>query len=385
MKIHLLAASILAVPFAAIASGAMAQPIEGVYIGAGGGANFMSNERVRTVTSGSTTVSVPSGLNSRGFQTGYTGLGSVGWGFGNGVRLEVEGSYRHNEMSFSPPAGTTASGTENKYGVMGNVLFDMDIGSPYVFPYLGAGAGYQWVHQDVGSRTVSVTPGVGGAGVASTTTTHLSGNPGGFAYQAMAGLSFPIPGVVGLSVTTEFRYLGLAGDRKYSGTATSSGGFGLAPAPITTAISNKVTSDNNYSLMLGVRYAFNVVPPSYPSPVPVAAPAPQASRSYVVFFDWDKADLSARARQIVAEAAQASTHVAVTRIEVSGYADRTGTAQYNQALSRRRADNVAAELVRDGVPKAAISVMAFGDTKLLVPTAAGVREPQNRRVEIVLK
>ena len=104
-----------------------------------------------------------------------------------------------------------------------------------------------------------------------------------------------------------------------------------------------------------------------------------------MFFDWDKADLTARARQIIAEAAQNSTHVQVTQIEVSGYADRTGTAQYNMVLSRRRADNVAAELVKDGVPKNIIAIQAFGDTHLLVPTGPGVREPQNRRVEIVLK
>ena len=54
-------------------------------------------------------------------------------------------------------------------------------------------------------------------------------------------------------------------------------------------------------------------------------------------------------------------------------------------LSRQRADNVAAELVKDGVPKNVIMIQAFGDTHLLVPTAAGVREPQNRRVEIILK
>jgi len=54
-----------------------------------------------------------------------------------------------------------------------------------------------------------------------------------------------------------------------------------------------------------------------------------------------------------------------------------------QGLSERRARTVAAELVRDGVPQNAISMHAYGDTKLLVPTGPGVREPQNRRVEIV--
>jgi outer membrane protein OmpA-like peptidoglycan-associated protein len=51
----------------------------------------------------------------------------------------------------------------------------------------------------------------------------------------------------------------------------------------------------------------------------------------------------------------------------------------------RRAQAVAGELVRLGVARNSIDIMAFGDTKPLVPTAAGVREPQNRRVEIILK
>ena len=70
---------------------------------------------------------------------------------------------------------------------------------------------------------------------------------------------------------------------------------------------------------------------------------------------------------------------------MSGHADLTGSPAYNQRLSLRRANNVAAELVRQGVPQSAITIQAFGDTRPLVPTARGVREPQNRRVEIVLK
>jgi outer membrane protein OmpA-like peptidoglycan-associated protein len=139
----------------------------------------------------------------------------------------------------------------------------------------------------------------------------------------------------------------------------------------------------NISGMLGLRYAFGVAPAPVAAPAPVPAPAP--ARTYLVFFDWDKADLTPRARQIIADAAQASTRVATTRIEVGGHADRTGTAQYNQQLSMRRAQNVAAELVRLGVARNAIDINAFGDTRPLVATGPNTREPQNRRVEIVLR
>ena len=70
---------------------------------------------------------------------------------------------------------------------------------------------------------------------------------------------------------------------------------------------------------------------------------------------------------------------------MAGHADRSGDAAYNQRLSQRRAEAVAAELVRDGVARGNISVQAFGESRPLVPTADNVREPQNRRVEIVLR
>jgi OOP family OmpA-OmpF porin len=107
------------------------------------------------------------------------------------------------------------------------------------------------------------------------------------------------------------------------------------------------------------------------------------AKTFLVFFDWDKADLTARSEGIVRDAAGYSTSAKYTRIDVGGNTDASGTPSYNQGLSERRARAVAAELVRDGVPHSAISMHAYGDTKLLVPTGPGVREPQNRRVEIV--
>ena len=106
------------------------------------------------------------------------------------------------------------------------------------------------------------------------------------------------------------------------------------------------------------------------------------ARTYLVFFDWNRADLTDRARQILADAASARTTLGSTRIEIGGHADRSGSDAYNQALSMRRADAVAAELTRNGVPRADMVIQAFGETRPLVPTADGVREPQNRRVNI---
>ena len=368
----LLAATVLA-PFATGSGPASAQPVSGLYIGAGGGANFMQDDRLKSFAYPAGPTTSAGGKSSR--DTGFVGVGSVGYGFGNGLRVELEGDYRYNRISKSTGPGIVSDGgREQKYGPMVNVLFDLDVGSPYVFPYVGGGAGYQWVDRrraTSGSLAYS-TPTTAGF----STNAFSAGVDSSFAYQAIAGLSFPIPPVVGLSLTAEYRYFALAGDRTYS--QVLSGGANVSRR-------TTITGDYNHSLMLGLRYAFNVAPPPIEAPAPGPARAVEAARTYLVFFDWDRADLTDRARQIIAEAAQATTRVQVTRIEVSGHTDTSGTARYNQGLSVRRAQTVASELVRLGVPRSSITTQGFGFSRPLVATGPGVREPQNRRVEIVLR
>jgi outer membrane protein OmpA-like peptidoglycan-associated protein len=146
-----------------------------------------------------------------------------------------------------------------------------------------------------------------------------------------------------------------------------------------------VKADNyNHTFLIGLRYAFGVTPPPPPpAPAPAAAPAP--ARTYLVFFDFDSAALTDRAREIIAEAAANAPRVQSTRIEVTGHTDTVGSAAYNQALSVRRANAVAAELERRGIPRSQMVITGRGFSQPLVPTGPNVREPQNRRVEIVLR
>jgi outer membrane protein OmpA-like peptidoglycan-associated protein len=179
--------------------------------------------------------------------------------------------------------------------------------------------------------------------------------------------------VPGLSLTAEYRFMMTAG-HEISATETFRDSSG------TSTDKYKVDVDNmNHSLLVGLRYAFNAAPTVAAAAAPMAA-----ARTYMVFFDWSKADLTDRARQIIGEAASARGQ-GVTRIEVNGFTDRSGPADYNMGLSVRRANAVAAELVRRGVPRNEIVTRGFGEENNLVPTADGVREPQNRRVEIILK
>ena len=100
----------------------------------------------------------------------------------------------------------------------------------------------------------------------------------------------------------------------------------------------------------------------------ILSPAPAPARSYLVFLDWDRATLTSRAQQIVKQPADNSTNTKYTPIEVSGYTDTSGTPQYNQGLSIRRAQAVAAELVKHGVPRDGLAIQGFDETHLLVAT-----------------
>jgi outer membrane protein OmpA-like peptidoglycan-associated protein len=350
-KTLLAAAAVVALPVLA-----QAQPVSGLYLGAGIGGNYLD----KTDIIGSTAAdkaAIGNGL-SADFSWGYVGVLSLGWGFGNGLRAEIEGSYRSNDVAditANNAAASGSTGTATSYGAMLNLLYDINLNGALggITPYVGAGAGYIWHDYD------EVGTNVGGV------KNVLTGDNGNWGGQAIAGLSLPIASVAGLALTAEYRFMMTSGHEISS---------------VNAGTKTTVDVDNvNHSLLVGLRYAFNAAPVVAAAAAPVAA-----ARTFLVFFDWSKADLTDRARQIIGEAASARGQ-GVTRIEVNGFTDRSGSDRFNQGLSERRANAVAAELVRRGVPRNEIVTRGFGEANNLVPTADGVREPQNRRVEIILK
>jgi outer membrane protein OmpA-like peptidoglycan-associated protein len=104
----------------------------------------------------------------------------------------------------------------------------------------------------------------------------------------------------------------------------------------------------------------------------------------MIFFDFDKSQLTTEGRRIVADAVVAAKNTGMARIMVVGHADRVGTMRYNQALSQRRAEAVKAEMVRFGMDAGRITTAGKSFLVPLVPTGAGIREPQNRRAVIDL-
>lgn len=359
-----LRSAILATTMLSLPAVALAQPVTGFYIQGGGGLSAPQDPKFTYYGGG---FGATRGTLHENY--GYNGELAVGYGLGNGFRFEIEGDFMHNSVrQFGVPLTTTSNGNVRTWGAMVNAIYDLDVGIPYFFPYLGVGAGYQWTRLDA----------VRSYGVTQPFQAGFNNQQSGFAWQAILGASFPIPGVPGLSLTADYRFMDILGGEKFNGL----GGVAVPVAPAVLKLHNQF----NHELVVGVRYAFNTPSPPPPAaPTPVAAPAPAPARSYLVFFDWDKANLTDRARQIIREAADNSTRVQYTRIEVNGYTDTSGTPRYNQGLSVRRAQAVAGELVRDGVPQGAIAIQGFGETHLLVATGKGVREPQNRRVEIIIR
>jgi len=267
-------------------------------------------------------------------QTGWAAGGMIGYDF-VGPRVEVEGIYRQNQTYAGGFTGTAINNQISQLGIMANLLYDFAPSST-ITPYIGAGAGIAFV--DSNSSLGSTQ----------------------FAYQGIIGL--------GWNVDTNFR---VNLDGRYYGTSNPS---------VTVNGFNSTWSNNNFSVMLGLVFKF--APAAPPPPPPTTAP--QAT-SFMVFFDWDRSNLSAQALQTIKQAAAAFKTKGSARITATGHTDTSGPENYNMALSLRRANAVKDALVRDGVPATAIAVIGKGKTQLLVPTGDGVREPQNRRVEIVLQ
>ena len=103
---------------------------------------------------------------------------------------------------------------------------------------------------------------------------------------------------------------------------------------------------------------------------------------FIVFFDWDRAEITPQAASILDIAAEQYRASGNTQVVLAGHADASGPDRYNVVLSERRAQNVRDYLAGRGIPEAIMRTEAFGESRPLVDTADGVREPQNRRVEV---
>ena len=277
-------------------------------------------------------------LNNQSYimDTGWAAGGKIGYDF-VGPRVEVEGMYHSNTGSgvvAFPQGFARVNGRVDQVSVMANLLYDFIPGA-VVTPYIGAGAGIAFVDSTIQGCNLCSTQ---------------------FAYQGILGIGYNATPAMRISL--EGRYYG----------TTNNGGLAY--------------QNNNIMALLSLSYKFGQPEMAAPPPPPPPAVAPP---SFMVFFDWDRSNLSQQALNTIKQAADAFRQKGSARITATGHTDTSGPESYNMALSLRRANAVKDALVREGVPAQAISVVGRGEQGLLVQTGDGVREPQNRRVEIVIQ
>jgi len=296
---------------------------------------------------------------------GYSILGQVGYGFGP-VRVEGELGWRSNDINkLKQPALGNGDGSLDAASVFGNAYYDIATGTQFT-PYIGAGVG----GVDIEGNKVRAS------GITFTKKSDFV-----FGYQGIAGVGYTVND--NLALKLDYHYMRTV-DAKLEEDPSWGNGKGKGQYVANT-------------ILVGFTYKFGAPKPApaaapapMAAPVPAPAPAPKAvqaapiAKNFIVFFDFNKADITPEANRIITQAVAAAKSSNATTVSLVGHTDAAGSDKYNLALSLKRANAVKAALVKQGIPTNAISVLGKGKSEPLVPTKDGVREPQNRRVQILL-
>jgi OOP family OmpA-OmpF porin len=198
-----------------------------------------------------------------------------------------------------------------------------------------------------------------------------------FAYQGIVGLSYALGSRTDLSLT--YRYLRASGP-DYTGLHT-----------VPTSHFDRESYDDlvKHTLTIGLRY--DLWPDAVEEPMAAEAPPPpppaaaEPAQSFMIFFGFNKCNITPEADNVLGQAAEAAHQMGNVAIQIVGHTDTVGSNRYNQKLSECRSHAAKSTLVGKGVPEAAIATSGRGETELLVQTADGVKEPQNRRATIDLQ
>jgi OmpA-OmpF porin, OOP family len=242
---------------------------------------------------------------------------------------------------------------------MANLIYDIPLGDRFDLS-IGGGAG--------GGRDDLL--------VHSGATDFAKGDHIGFMWQGIAGISYSL--TRNLDLTLDYRYRSLMQNTDYSTSLVGTTVRGEKP--------------NDQAVMLGLRWYLEPAeappppppPPMAPPPPPPPPMAPPPVKTFIVFFDFNKSDLTAEALGVVQQAVKTAQSSGMVRVLVTGHTDTVGSDSYNQGLSVRRAEAVKDEMTREGMDGSAISIEGKSFHDPLVPTGPGVREPQNRRAVIDL-
>lgn len=347
-----------------------------------------------------------------GFDEGFDGGVFVGYDFG-AFRVEAEVSYKQADVEELITNGMTPPGTAGTAGrwtggngdiaiLSGMVNGMLDFGDDDgLSGFVGGGVGMARV--DVNGVTAFTNTGV-----------ILDDSDTRFAWQVIAGVRQALSRTVDIHLkyrffnADEMDYVGYGGRvvsadfRTHSilGGITFNFGVPTPPPPceapnyldangICTSPPVQIVCPSGTRLNPATNQCEAIpVPPEYKdcpdgSRVLVTQNCPVVQLPpAIVYFGWDEDTLTDRARQTLDGVLANYRAGGSPAVVLAGHADRSGSASYNVGLSQRRANRVRDYLAAGGVGGGSITTQAFGETRPAVETADGVREPDNRRVEI---
>jgi outer membrane protein OmpA-like peptidoglycan-associated protein len=345
---------------------ASAATFDGWYIGFEGGANWIGNAGIAYDLDVNVN-NVTSDLAEASFETGWAAFATAGYAFTNNWRLEIEAGYRSNDASARFVVSDTFRQFEadvDEFSLMANVHYDIPLSARWRLS-LGAGAGGDYLEIDARSK-LNAAP----------TWDTMSAEDWRFAAQGIGGLSFALSPRTEMSLT--YRYLHVSPPALRD--------VDLVTAGITSVETIGLDDLAKHSLTLGLRFdlAADDVPPAPPPSAPPPPPPPPAVKQFIVFFGFDRCDITDEADRVLGEAAAAAKASGAAGVRIAGHTDTSGSPAYNQRLSECRANAAKANLVAKGISDGSISTSGRGESELMVQTGDGVKEPQNRRATVDL-
>jgi OOP family OmpA-OmpF porin len=339
---NILLASALGLSIYALATTASAghRP-QGWYVGVEGGANWVDDASIDIVGVG------PVDWDAE-FESGWAAFVEVGYRFESSWRLELEAGWRQNEVdciSFGGPCIAGNWGDVSQFTHMLNLVHDIDLSERTALS-LGIGLGGNFVEAD------------------DTLIPLRDDDDWVFAAQVLVQVSHQLTDR--LDFVLSYRFM-RSEDPQFQRFA--------APA---------IEFENeNHTVSLGLR--FDLQADAEPeAPVTSAPPAepPPAPRQFIVYFGFNKTNLTDGAMLVVKQAAEAARSEGSASILVTGHTDTAGSSAFNQRLSQTRAVTVKKALVAEGIPASAITATGKGKNELEVQTSDHQREPRNRRAVI---
>jgi outer membrane protein OmpA-like peptidoglycan-associated protein len=300
------------------------------------------------------TVTASGGNRALDLDNGWGVLGTVGYALSDSNwRLEGELGYRFNDGNaiITSCAGITAIVcTSNvpelsEWSYMVNAVYDFKFSSERFGFSLGAGLGMDNPRLEfVGSSPA------------------LNSSNWQFAAQGIFGATYRL--TQHWDLTANYRYMYIEDAELFA---------------------SREVELRKHNFSLGLRYGYNEPPAPPPAEVvPPPPPPPAAPKQFIVFFGFNKCNITAEADSVLSEAAATAKSTGAAAIRVVGHTDTSGSNAYNQKLSECRADAVKTNLVGKGIGEGAITTSGKGEAELMVQTGDGVKEPQNRRATVDL-